>query len=251
MSGHSKWATIKRKKAANDSARSKIWTKIIREISVAARDGGGDISGNPRLQLAIESAKAANMPKDNIERAIKKGAGGDKDANAYVELMYEGYGPGGIAYIVETTSDNVNRTAGEIRHIFSKYGGNLGSIGSVSYMFERVGIIILKSDGVDEDELTLEAIEAGALDIKAEADSFEIKTKREDFFQVRSHLESAGYHPESAEFQYVPDTMTKVDEETVLANFRLMEKLEENDDVGNVFNNMEMDEETLSIADKM
>lgn len=251
MSGHSKWATIKRKKAANDSARSRVWTKIIREISVAARDGGGDIAGNPRLQLAIESAKAANMPKDNIERAIKKGAGGDKDGNAYVELIYEGYGPGGIAYIVEATSDNVNRTAGDIRHIFSKYGGNLGSIGSVSYMFERVGIITINSDGVDEDELTLEAIEAGALDIKTESDTIEIKTKREDFFQVRSHLENAGYHPESAEFQYVPDTMTKVDEETVLANFRLMEKLDENDDVANVFNNMEMDEETLAIAEKM
>jgi YebC/PmpR family DNA-binding regulatory protein len=251
MSGHSKWATIKRKKAANDSARSRVWTKIIREISVSARDGGGDPAGNPRLQLAIESAKAANMPKDNIERAIKKGAGGDKEGNAYVELIYEGYGPGGIAYIVETTSDNVNRTAGEIRHIFSKYGANLGSIGSVSYMFERVGIITIKAENVDEDELTLEAIEAGALDIKSDTDHYEIKTKREDFFQVRSHLESAGFQIDSAEFQYVPGTMTKVDEETALANFRLMEKLEENEDVANVFNNLEMDDETLSFAEKM
>ena len=186
MSGHSKWATIKRKKAANDAARSKVWTKIIREISVAARDGGGDISGNPRLYLAVETAKAANMPKDNIDRAIKKGAGDEKDGSSFVELLYEGYGPGGIAYIVEATSDNVNRTAADVRHSFSKYGASLGTSGSVSYMFNRFGVITIPIDGLDEDEFTLAAIDAGAEDIKTDDEYFEVRTKREDLFQVRT-----------------------------------------------------------------
>jgi YebC/PmpR family DNA-binding regulatory protein len=251
MAGHSKWANIRRKKAVVDAARSKIWTKIIREINVSARDGGADPAGNPRLFLAIEAAKAANMPKDNIERAIKKGAGDDKDANNFVELLYEGYGPGGIAYIVEATSDNVNRTAGEIRHLFSKYGANLGTPGSVSYMFERYGLVTIKSEGIDEDELTLAAIDAGAEDIKSEEEFFEIRTRREDLYHVRNALELAGYTIDSAELQYVPGTMVSVDEETAMGNFRLMEKLEENDDVANVFNNMEMDETALTAAEKM
>lgn len=251
MAGHSKWANIRRKKAVVDAARSRVWTKIIREISVAARDGGGDPSGNPRLYLAIEQAKAANMPKDNIERAIKKGTGDEKDGGSYVELLYEGYGPGGIAYIVEATSDNVNRTAGDIRHIFSKHGSSLGTSGSVAYMFERVGIITIKSDGIDEDELTLTAIDAGAEDIKSEDEYFEITTRREDLFQVRKSLEDNEYSIENAELQYVPSTYTKVDEETAISNFKLMEKLEENDDVANVFNNMEMDEVAVSAAEKM
>ena len=251
MSGHSKWATIKRKKAANDAARSKIWTKIIREISVAARDGGGDISGNPRLYLAVATAKAANMPKDNIDRAIKKGAGDDKDGSSFVELLYEGYGPGGIAYIVEATSDNVNRTAADVRHSFSKYGASLGTSGSVSYMFNRFGVISVPIEGLNEDEFTLAAIDAGADDIKTDDEYIEVRTKREDLFQVRNALESAGYPIVSAELQYIPETFVKVDEETALGNFRLMEKLEENDDVANVFNNMEMDEATIAFADKL
>jgi YebC/PmpR family DNA-binding regulatory protein len=251
MAGHSKWANIRRKKAVVDAARSKTWTKIIREINVSARDGGGDPAGNPRLFLAIEAAKAANMPKDNIERAIKKGTGDDKDGNNFVELLYEGYGPGGIAYIVEATSDNVNRTAGEIRHMFSKYGASLGTPGSVSYMFERLGVITIKAEGIDEDELTLAAIDSGAEDIKSEEDYFEVRTRREDLFQVRNALEQAGYSIDSAELQYVPGTMVKVDEETAMGNFRLMEKLEENDDVANVFNNMEMDETAVAAAEKM
>lgn len=251
MAGHSKWATIKRKKAVVDAARSKVWTKIIREITVSARDGGGDPNGNPRLFLAIESAKAANMPKDNIERAIKKGIGDDKDGTSYVELVYEGYGLGGIAYIVEATSDNVNRTAGEIRFIFSKYGASMGTTGSVSYLFERVGIITVKAEGADEEALMLSAIDAGAEDIRNEEDVFEIRTRREDLFQVRNALEAEGYAIESAELQYLPGTMVKVDEETAMANFRLMEKLEENDDVANVFNNMEMDDQTIAVAERM
>lgn len=251
MAGHSKWANIKRKKAVVDAARSKVWTRIIREINVAARDGGGDPNGNPRLFLAIEAAKAANMPKDNIERAIRKGIGEDKDGSGFVELLYEGYGPGGIAYIVEATSDNVNRTAGEIRHLFSKYGASMGTPGSVAYMFERMGVITIKADDADEESLTMAAIDAGAQDIKSEGDFFEIHTKREDLFQVRGSLESSGYPIESAELQYVPGTMVKVDEETALGNFRLMEKLEDNDDVSNVFNNMEMDDDIVALAEKM
>ncbi|KPP98411.1 MAG: hypothetical protein HLUCCA01_10425 [Bacteroidetes bacterium HLUCCA01] len=251
MAGHSKWANIKRRKAVVDAAKSKVWTKIIREINVSAREGGGDPAGNPRLSLAIEAAKAANMPKDNIERAVKKGVGDDKDAAQYVELLYEGYGPGGIAYMVEATSDNTNRTAGEVRHIFSKYGASMGTSGSVAYMFERKGIITVKQDGVDEDELTLAAIDAGAQDIRSEDDVFEIHTLREDLFVVRTALEQAGYTVASAELQYIPGTMVKVDEETATANFRLMEKLEDNDDVANVFNNMEMDEIAIAAAEKM
>lgn len=251
MAGHSKWANIKRRKAVVDAAKSKVWTKIIREINVSAREGGGDPAGNPRLSLAIDAAKAANMPKDNIERAIKKGVGDDKDAAQYIELLYEGYGPGGIAYMVEATSDNTNRTAGEIRHIFSKYGASLGTSGSVAYMFDRVGLITIKLDGVDEDEMTLAAIDAGAEDIKTEDDVFEIRTRREDLFAVRNALETAGYTIGTAELHYIPGTMVKVDEETALANFKLMEKLEDNDDVANVFNNMEMDEVAIAAAEKM
>lgn len=252
MAGHSKWANIRRKKAVVDAARSKIWTKIIREISVSARDGGGDPAGNPRLFLAIEQAKAANMPKDNIDRAIKKGAGDEKDGGShFVELLYEGYGPGGIAYIVEATSDNVNRTAGEVRFIFSKHGSNLGTSGSVAYMFERVGMITVNSESVDEDELTLAAIDAGAEDIRLEDEYFEITSKMQDLFQVRNALETAGYAIENAELQYMPSTYTKVDEETAIANFKLMEKLEENDDVASVFNNMEMDDVAIAAAEKM
>jgi YebC/PmpR family DNA-binding regulatory protein len=251
MAGHSKWANIRRRKAVVDAAKSKVWTKIIREINVSAREGGGDPSGNPRLSLAIEAAKASNMPKDNIERAIKKGAGDDKDAAQYVELLYEGYGPGGIAYIVEATSDNPTRTAAEIRHAFSKYGASLGSSGSVAYMFERHGIITIKLDGVDEDEITLAAIDAGAEDIKTEDDVYEIHTRREDLFIVRRGLEEAGYAVGTAELQYIPGTLVKVDEETAIGNFKLMEKLEDNDDVANVFNNMELDDIALSAAEKM
>jgi YebC/PmpR family DNA-binding regulatory protein len=251
MAGHSKWANIRRKKAVVDAARSKVWTKIIREINVSAREGGGDPAGNPRLSLAIEQAKAANMPKDTIERAIKKGVGDDKDAASYVELLYEGYGPGGIAYMVEATSDNVNRTAGEIRHAFSKFGAGLGTTGSVSYMFERKGIIQIKAEGIDEEVLTLAAIEAGAEDIRLEDEMFEVSTLREDLFAVRKSLEESGLVIENAELQFVPATMVKVDEETAMANFRLMERLEENDDVANVFNNLEMDETAVAAAEKM
>ncbi len=250
MSGHSKWSTIKRKKALIDSKRSKIWTKIIREIMVAARDGGGDVNSNPRLSLAVDNAKAANMPKENIDRAIKKGTG-ELGGDAYEEVTYEGYGPGGIAYFVEAGTDNVNRTVGEVRHIFSKYGGNLGTNGSVAFMFTHTGVITIPAEGVSEDQLMMDALEAGAEDIKNEDDVFEVHTARENLFVVRQALETAGYKIENAELQRIPSTYTKVDAETALANFKLMEKLEENDDVANVFNNMEMDEETIALAETL
>lgn len=186
MAGHSKWANIKHKKAKEDARRSKIFTKHIREITVAAREGGGDPESNPRLSLAIDNAKADNLPKDNIERAIKKGTGElDDGSGNYEDVTYEGYGPGGIAYFVEATSNNLNRTVSDIRHIFTKHGGNLGTDGSVGYMFEQKGSIKVKNEGLDEEEFMLIAIDAGAEEFEAEDDFFEVITPREALFDVR------------------------------------------------------------------
>jgi YebC/PmpR family DNA-binding regulatory protein len=251
MAGHSKWSKIKRKKAGNDAARSKMFTRYIREISIAARDGGGDPAGNARLSLAIENAKSVNMPKENIERAIKKGTGELDSGNTYEEVNYEGYGPGGVAYFVETTTDNLNRTVSEIRHIFSKNGGNLGTSGSVGYLFDQKGLISIPAQGLSEDEVMLTAIDAGAEDIRTEGENIEVTTAREDLFTVRKALEDAGYTIENAELVRIPTTQVKADEETAMANFRLMEKLEESDDVANVFTNLEMDDETMAVAEKM
>lgn len=251
MSGHSKWATIKRKKAGVDAARGKKFTKLIREITIAAREGGGDPTGNPRLGLAIDNAKAANMPKDNIERAIKKGTGDLDGENAFEDVTYEGYGPGGIAYFVECTTDNLNRTVAEIRHIFSKHGGNMGTSGSVGYLFEQKGIINIPAEGVDIDEVMLTAIDAGADDVDTEDDNIVVTTSREELYNVRNALENTGLTIESAELQRIPSTYVKVNPDTALSNFKLMEKFEESDDVSNVFNNMEMDEETIAVAENM
>jgi YebC/PmpR family DNA-binding regulatory protein len=251
MSGHSKWSKIKRKKAGNDAARSKMFTRYIREISIAARDGGGDPAGNARLSLAIENAKGVNMPKENIERAIKKGTGDLESGNTYEEVNYEGYGPGGVAYFVETTTDNLNRTVSEIRHTFTKYGGNMGTSGSVGYLFDQKGAITLEAGDLSEDEVMLTAIDAGAEDIRTEGDKIEIITAREDLFAVRKALEEAGYSVENAELVRIPITLVKVNEEAAMSNFRLMEKLEESDDVSNVFTNMEMDDETMAVADRL
>lgn len=250
MSGHSKWSTIKRKKAIVDSKRSKVWTKILREITIASRDGGSDPSGNPRLSLAIDNAKASNMPKENMERAIKKGAG-ELGTETYNEVTYEGYGPGGIAYFLEATTDNLNRTVGEIRHIFSKYGGNLGLNGSVAFMFSQKGVIHINAENLDEDQCMMDALEAGAEDVKTEDSIFEVITAREDLFNVRQALEKKEYAIENAELQWIPHSYTKVDASAALANFHLMEKLDECDDVSNVFNNLEMDEETIQVAETM
>ena len=252
MAGHSKWANIKHRKAGKDAAKSKTFTRIIKELTVAARVGGGDTGSNPRLSLAISQAKAANMPKDNIERAIKKGTGELDDGSVIEEVTYEGYGPGGIAYFVEATTDNINRTVGEVRHIFSKYGGNLGQNGSVAFLFEQKGVVTLKKEDIDVDSLMMEALEAGAEDVKDDdAEFLEIHTLREDLFTVNDALTEAGYTIESAELQRIPTTQTKVDASAALSNFKLMDKLEENDDVTQVFNNLEMDEETVKIAENM
>ena len=251
MSGHSKWSTIKRKKAGIDAARGKKFTKLIREITIAAREGGGDPEANPRLGLAVENAKAANMPKDNMERAIKKGTGELDTGEQFEEVTYEGYGPGGVAYFVDCTTDNVNRTVSDIRHIFSKYGGNLGTNGSVAYLFSQKGVITIPAKDHDVDEIMLTAIDAGAEDVNADEDAIEVTTAREDLYTVRKALESAGYKIDSAELQRIPATNVHVDQDHALSNFKLMDALETNDDVTDVFNNMEMDEATMEIADKL
>lgn len=252
MAGHSKWANIRHKKAKEDAKRAKKFTRHIREITIAAREGGGDPAGNPRLSLAIDNAKSVNLPKDNIERAIKKGTGElDDGSGSYEEATYEGYGPGGIAYFVEVTTNNYNRTVGEIRHIFTKFGGNLGTDGSVAYLFEQKGIIQIKAAEFDDEELMLLAIDAGAEDVNREDDFFIITTAREDLFEVRNTLEDAGLEVESAELERIPLTEVKVDPETARSNFRLMELFEENDDVSNVYTNIEMDDDTLAIVEAL
>jgi YebC/PmpR family DNA-binding regulatory protein len=251
MAGHSKWANIRHKKAKEDSKRSKVFTKIIKELTVAAREGGGDPTGNPRLSLAIDNAKAANLPKDNIERAIKRGTGEGDDAATYEEVTFEGYGPGGIAYFVEVTTDNNTRSVADIRHIFTKHGGNMGTNGSVSFLFEQKGMIRIPIDVKDEEEFMLEAIEAGADDIQSEDDFFVIYTTREELFNVRKALEDGGFKIESAELVREATTETKVDADTALSNLKMMDKFEENDDVTNVFTNMLMDEETLKVAEEL
>ncbi len=251
MAGHSKWANIRHKKAKEDAKRSKVFTKIIKELTIAAREGGGDPTGNPRLALAIENAKSANLPKDNIERAIKRGTGEGDDAATYEEVTFEGYGPGGIAYFVEATTDNNTRTVAEVRHIFSKHGGNMGTSGSVSFLFEQKGMIQVPNADKNEEEFMLEAIDAGAEDVQSEGDFFVVYTAREDLFAVRSALEEAGHEIESAELIREAMTETKVDADTALSNFKMMEKFEENDDVSNVFTNMLMDDETMTVAEQL
>lgn len=249
MAGHSKWANIRHKKAKEDAKRSKVFTKHIKELTVAAREGGGDPAGNPRLSLAIENAKAVNLPKDNIERAIKRGTGEGGEAVHYEEVTFEGYGPGGIAYFVEATTDNNTRTVSEVRHIFTKHGGNMGTNGSVSFLFEQKGMIQIPSDQLDEEDFMLLAIDAGADDVQIEDDFFVVYTAREELFSVRTNLEKENITIESADLIREATTETKVDKDTALLNFRMMEKFEENDDVNNVFTNMLMDDETLAVAE--
>ena len=252
MAGHSKWANIKHKKAREDKKRAKIFNKHLREITVAAREGGGDPDANPRLSVAIENAKSDNVPKDNIQRAIKKGTGElDEGEGRYEDATYEGYGPGGIAYFIEVTTNNYNRTVGDIRHIFSKYGGNLGTDGSVAYMFDQKGMIRIPIDRQDEEEFMLNAIDAGAEEIDTEEEFYLVTTGRQEMYEVRDELEDMGYEIESAELIRVPMTEVKVDEGTAVSNFKLMEKFEDNDDVSNVFTNMKMDDETLAIAEQL
>ena len=238
MSGHSKWNNIKHKKAKADAAKANVFTKIAKEITIAVKESGGDPNSNSRLRDLIVKARANNVPNDNIERTIKKALGGD-GAN-FEEIVYEGYGPEGVAVIVETSTDNRNRTAGEVRHAFDKFGGNLGATGCVSYMFENKGVIIVSCEGVEEDTLMEAALEAGATDFEMNEDDevFEIYTETEDLYPVRDQLESLGYTIESAEKDKIPQNyVTMTDEENIRHMNLLIEHLEDNDDVLNVYHN--------------
>ena len=243
MSGHSKWNNIKRKKEKTDAAKAKIFTKMGREIAVIVKQGGPNPQENSRLKDAIAKAKAANVPNDNIERIIKKAAGESGGAD-YEELVYEGYGPSGVAVIVETLTDNRNRTAGDIRHYFDKCGGNLGQSGSVMFMFDRKGIIEIEAEGKSEDEVMEAALEAGAEDFDFDGDVFEISTAPGDLGAVRDALEEKGYSFVSAEVQYIPQTTTVIEDAEASEKMeKLIDLLEENDDVQNIWHNWEMPEE--------
>ena len=244
MSGHSKWATIKRKTGALDAKRGKLFTKIGRELVVAVKEGGPDPDSNSKLRDAIAKAKANNMPNDTIQRSIKKAAGEDSNKE-YFELTYEGYGASGVAFMVETLSDNKNRTAGDMRHYFDKFGGNLGQTGSVGFMFERKGqLVIAKADNVDEDTLMMDALDAGAEDFSAEDECYEVTTTPEDFSKVREALEAKGYEFEQAEISYIPQTLTEVTDPEAVKNLeKLIDMLEDNDDVQNVYHTWDMPED--------
>ncbi len=239
MSGHSKWATIKRKKGAIDAKRGSIFTKIIKEIIVAAKTGGGDAETNARLRAALLKAKAANMPKDNIERAIKKGTG-EGDTTSYYELVYEGYGQGGVAIIVETLTDNKNRTAADVRSIFTKNGGNLGESNSVSYMFKRIGVLAYDAAKYTEDKILEVALDAGADDVATSEGTIEVLTQPNDFEKVLAALEKAGFVQESAEISMNADVKITLDKETTLKVLKIIDLLEDNDDVQNVWSNLEV-----------
>ena len=245
MSGHSKWSTIKRKKGALDAKRGKIFTKLIKEIMVAARMGGGDIDGNPRLRSAVNAAKAENMPKENIERAIKKGSGELGDA-IYDEILYEGYGPGGVAVLVETMTDNKNRTVADVRHFFAKNNGNLGENGCVGWMFDKRGVISVDAAGADEEQLMELALEAGAEDVVNEDGSFQIYTAPEDFNAVVEQLEKSKVKMSEASILMVPKNTIEVTEEKTASNLlKLLESLEDHDDVQKVHANFDISEELM------
>ncbi|HWI40922.1 MAG TPA: YebC/PmpR family DNA-binding transcriptional regulator [Verrucomicrobiae bacterium] len=243
MSGHNKWSTIKHKKGAADAKRGKIFTKLIKEISIAAKLGGGDPGGNPRLRAAIDKAKSENMPKDNIERAIKKGAGGMEGVN-YEETTYEGYGPGGVAVLVEVMTDNRNRTVAEVRSIFTKCNGNMGEAGCVSWMFDKKGLLVFPKS-VDFDRLFEAAIEAGADDVSDEEEQYEVTTDPSAFMEVRDALETAGFKPESAEVTMIPQTLVKLEGKQAESMLKLMERMEDNDDVQNVYANFDISSEEM------
>ena len=244
MAGHSKWANIKHRKGAQDAKRGKIFTKIIKEITVASRIGGGDPESNPRLRTALDKARQSNMPKDNIDRAIKKGTG-DLDGVSYEEGIFEGYGPGGVAVIVEFLTDNRTRTVADVRHVFSKYGGNLGVSGSVSFLFERKGLISFGTDS-DFDQIFEAALEAGAEDVKDEGDAIEVVTDPAEFMAVRDALTAAGLTFETAEVTMIASTQTLLAGKQAETMLKLMDALEDNDDVQNVFANFDISEEDLA-----
>ncbi len=247
MAGHSKWANIRHKKAAQDAKRGKIFTKLAREITVAAREGGGDPESNPRLRAAIERARKFNMPKENIERAIKRGTG-EIAGETFEEVTYEGYGPGGVAIIVKCLTDNRNRTAAEVRHAFSKHGGNLGTSGCVSWMFERKGVIVVPGENYDEETVMLAAIDAGADDVVSEDGKFVVYTQPSELEAVRKGLIDAGIEIEEAKLDLIPTSTTRVEGDTALKVLKLLEALEDLDDVQEVYSNFDMPEEVMNNA---
>ncbi|MCO6510624.1 MAG: YebC/PmpR family DNA-binding transcriptional regulator [Aridibacter famidurans] len=245
MSGHSKWHSIKHKKGAADAKRGKIFTRLIREITVAARDGGGDVDMNPRLRKAVADAKAANMPADNIDRAIKRGTG-EMEGVSYEEITYEAYGPGGVAILIETMTDNRNRTVAELRHLLSKNNGNLGESGSVAWMFDRKGYFVVPKEQRSEDELFEIAIEAGAEDLKDYESNFEIFTAQDAFEDVKKAVEDAGINPEVAEVSMIPQNYIKLEGADAQAMLKLYDAIDDHDDVQNVYSNFDIDEADLA-----
>lgn len=244
MAGHSKWAGIKHKKAIVDSRRGKLFTKLARAITIAAKEGGGDPESNPALVLAVQKAKDASMPKDNIERSIAKGTGEGADVDALEAVLYEGYGPGGVALLIDALTDNRNRTGSDIRHALSKHGGSLGEPGSVAYLFDKRGVIVVDAERYGEDDL-LVAIEAGALDVAVDEDVFEVLTEPSDLAAVRAALEHAGVELQSSEVTQHPKTTVPIDEQTATKLMRLIEVLEDNDDVNDVHANFDVDADVL------
>jgi YebC/PmpR family DNA-binding regulatory protein len=243
MSGHNKWSKIKRKKGANDAKRSKVWARITRDLMIAARDGGGDPGMNPKLSLAVDKAKAENMPKDNVERAIKRGTG-EIESAFYEEMSYEGYGPGGVAVFVEVLTDNLNRSVADVRHAFSRHGGNLGTSGSVAYLFERKGSIDVPAD-LDELELFELVAEAGGEDLERDGDTFTITTPVEAFGAVQAALREKGIESKDATLEYVPTTTVSLQPDEARRVARLIEALEDLDDVQSVYTTLELDEATV------
>jgi YebC/PmpR family DNA-binding regulatory protein len=244
MAGHSKWAGIKHKKAIVDARRGKLFTKLARAITVAAKDGGGDVEGNPALALAVQKARDASMPKDNIERAIAKGTGEGADADALEAVMYEGYGPGGVAILVEALTDNRNRTGADMRHIFGKHGGNLGEPGSVAYLFDKKGVVVVDGERYSEDDL-MPAIDAGAEDIAMDADVYEVLCEPADLAKVRAALADAGVEVEEAQVSQRPKSLVPVDEDGAVKLMRLIDALDDQDDVDAVHANFDVDAEVL------
>jgi YebC/PmpR family DNA-binding regulatory protein len=246
VSGHSKWSSIKHKKGAADVKRGKLFSKLSRAIIVAAKEGGGDPANNLALQNAIEKAKSYSMPKDNIDRAIAKGSGADADADAFETIVYEGYGPEGVAVIVEALTDNRNRTAADVRHLFAKNGGNLGATGAVAWQFDRRGVVVVPADGIDDEELLLVAADGGADDLERDGDIFQVTSAPESLSNVRGAIEAAGFAVDSAELMLVPKTTVAVEDEAKARQvMRLIDELEDNDDVQEVFANFDIPEQVL------
>ena len=246
MSGHSKWSTIKHKKAALDAKRGKVFTKLIKEITVSVKEKGSDPDSNPRLRLAIQNAKGSNMPKETIDRAVKKGSG--EDGATYSDVTYEGYGTNGVAVFVECTTDNINRTVASVRSIFTKNDGSLGTNGSLEFIFDRKGVFIVNMpDDADEDDLTLELIDGGAEDVEFNEGLMHITCQMEDFGLMQSKLEDLKLEPESAELQRIPNTSLELDDNAFTKNMKLIDSLEDDDDVQNVYHNIEASEEQMAL----